>query len=173
MDNSRIWLTSDPHFYHRNIIKYCNRPFDSIEEMNEQLINNWNSLVKKQDRIFCLGDFCLGGKDKIIEIGQRLNGRKILLFGNHDSAALKTYYEAGFETVSKYPIYLREYDAVLSHEPIPKIHCTNIHGHLHKKTVNDLEEWKVLDDWVLDRYKNISVDRTNYKPILITDLFKS
>ena len=69
--------------------------------MNKVLIKNWNNTVKKEDRIFVLGDFCLSGKNKIIEIGKQLNGRKTLILGNHDSASIKTYYEAGFEAVSK------------------------------------------------------------------------
>ena len=60
--------------------------------MNQVLIKNWNNTVKKEDRIFVLGDFCLSGKNKIIEIGKQLNGRKTLILGNHDSASIKTYY---------------------------------------------------------------------------------
>lgn len=104
-DTSKIWLIADTHFNHKNIIKYCNRPFSSIEEMNETLINNWNSVVKNNDRVFMLGDFCLSGKDKIIKIGNQLNGRKTLIIGNHDSASLRVYYEAGFEMVSKHTLF--------------------------------------------------------------------
>ncbi len=167
MDNSRIFLTADTHFCHKNIIKYCNRPFSSVEEMNEILIQNWNSCVKKNDRIFVLGDFCLGGKDKVIEIGKRLNGRKTLILGNHDSCALKTYYEAGFEAVSKYPLFV--YNYLLSHEPIKPIKDTfgstqlfNIHGHLHGKPVSELEGDYGELEWFVD----VGVDSTDFKPIL-------
>lgn len=167
MDNSKIWVVSDTHFYHRNIIKYCGRPFETVEEMNEQLIKNWNSLVKKNDRLFHLGDFCLGGKSKIIEIGQQLNGRKTLILGNHDGAAQSTYCDAGFEMVSKYPIFLREYQVILSHEPIVNAKYINIHGHLHEKTVFDLEEFAHL---CTTNYLNVSIDRTDYKPVLLTGI---
>lgn len=54
-----IWFTSDLHLNHSKIIEYCNRPFSNIEEMNEMLINNWNSVVKPKDIVFCLGDIAL------------------------------------------------------------------------------------------------------------------
>lgn len=73
------YFTSDTHFSHTNIIKYCNRPFKSVEEMDEVLIANWNSVVKKTDQVFHLGDFGYNYK-----IAQRLNGHKHLIWGNHD-----------------------------------------------------------------------------------------
>lgn len=102
----KIWFIADSHFSHKNVIDYCNRPFCSVEEMNGALIHNWNKIVKNNDRVFMLGDFALCGKDKIIEIGQQLNGRKILIMGNHEGASLSTYYNAGFEMVSRFPLFL-------------------------------------------------------------------
>lgn len=119
-DNSKIFVISDLHLDHRNIIKYCNRPFKDVNEMNEILINNWNRVVTDNDRIFCLGDFCLSGKNKIIELGNRLKGRKTLILGNHEHASLKTYYMAGFEIVSKYPILLNDI-FILSHRPLKNL----------------------------------------------------
>ena len=94
---SKVWFTSDPHFYHKNVIEYCNRPFDSVEEMNETLIKNWNDRVKKNDTIYILGDFCFGTKEQCIEILNRLNGQKFLIYGNHDarlrSGAFAKYFQ--------------------------------------------------------------------------------
>ena len=88
------WWTADCHFNHANIIKYCGRPFKSVEQMNEVLIRNWNSRVKEGDIVFHVGDFCFrnskGGKVgeglpvKSIEIEKKLNGKIIHVKGNHD-----------------------------------------------------------------------------------------
>lgn len=126
--------------------------------MNQILINNWNSVVKNSDRVFMLGDFCLAGKDKIIEIGNQLNGRKTLILGNHDGASLKTYYEAGFEMVSKYPILLEDF-IILSHEPKflgDNNLFFNIYGHVHNDT-----KYK---DYTSNSFC-ASAERINYIPI--------
>jgi calcineurin-like phosphoesterase family protein len=78
-----IWFVSDLHFFHNNVIKYCDRPFDTVELMNEILINNWNQVVSPEDSIYCLGDFSLAFRP--IELyTSRLNGTKYLVPGNHD-----------------------------------------------------------------------------------------
>lgn len=127
------FFAGDMHLGHRNIIKYCNRPFKSVEEMNETLIDNWNKVINKFDTVIVNGDFSLVGKDKCIEFGQRLKGRKILVLGNHDSCSLKTYYEAGFEIVSKYPIVFDNF-AIVSHQPLfvnENSPYGNIYAHVH------------------------------------------
>jgi calcineurin-like phosphoesterase family protein len=77
-----IWFTSDPHYGHANIIKYCDRPFADAQEMDEALIANYNALVKPEDSVYFLGDFCFS-KDPN-RVFQRLNGKKHLILGNHD-----------------------------------------------------------------------------------------
>ena len=139
--------------------------------MNQVLIKNWNNTVKKEDRIFVLGDFCLSGKNKIIEIGKQLNGRKTLILGNHDSASIKTYYEAGFEAVSKYPIFLKGF--LLSHEPIPDCRFINIHGHIHNKYIKEID-YLYLDKMpeLKELYYNVGVDMNNFKPVSFKDIRK-
>lgn len=154
----KVFLIGDPHFYHKNIIDYCNRPFSSVDEMNEYLVKRWNSVVSKGDVVICLGDFALGSKDKIIEIGQRLNGRKYLILGNHDQASINTYYEAGFEFVSRFPIL---YDGffILSHEPQfvqENGPYANVFAHVH----ND-PNYKDVSP----RGFCVSAERINYTPI--------
>ena len=80
----KIFITSDNHFNHKNIIKYCDRPFDSVEEMNEAMIERWNETVSKDDVVLHLGDFCKGNVWMIKQIRERLNGTIILIIGNHD-----------------------------------------------------------------------------------------
>ena len=70
-----IWFTSDTHFGHGNIIKSCNRPFASIEEMDQTIIENWNKLIKPQDEVFHLGDFSYGDASSIESVLKKLNGK--------------------------------------------------------------------------------------------------
>lgn len=79
-----IWFTSDTHWWHKHIIDYCKRPWGSVEEMNEGLIERWNSRIKPKDHVYHLGDFAFSGKTKVFDILQRLNGIKHLVKGNHD-----------------------------------------------------------------------------------------
>lgn len=78
-----IFFTSDPHYWHANVIKYCDRPFKDVEEMNEKLVYNWNSVVTENDTVYVLGDFSFAGRS--VEIyTHRLLGEKVLVPGNHD-----------------------------------------------------------------------------------------
>lgn len=84
-NKDKLFFTADNHFYHENIIKYCNRPFDDVEEMNEALIYNWNNTIKKDDDVIIGGDFIHSGNLQIVHaLLDRLNGDKWLTFGNHD-----------------------------------------------------------------------------------------
>lgn len=153
-----IWVIADTHFFHSNIIKYCNRPFRDKYEMNEALIANWNKVVGKQDPVFMLGDFALSGKDNVINIGKRLNGKKTLIMGNHDSCSLNTYHEAGFEYVSKYPIIYNDF-IIMSHEPLftnTNFPFFNIYGHVH----DDIN----FKDFTHNSFC-ASAERINYTPI--------
>lgn len=83
-----IFFTSDHHFYHNNIIEYCNRPFSSVTEMNAEMISRWNNTVKQSDIVYHLGDFSLGSKEHVKEILDSLNGRIFFIQGNHDGSWL-------------------------------------------------------------------------------------
>ena len=86
MNLSKTFVTSDTHYGHSKVIKYSNRPFKDVDEMNEVLISNWNSLVSDKDLIFHLGDFAFGEPGKYLK---RLRGKIIFLPGNHDIQLLK------------------------------------------------------------------------------------
>ena len=107
----RIWLTSDSHFGHKNIIEYSKRPFVSVEEMTEKLIANWNSVVQPEDEIYHLGDIFLCKKPEAEAILKRLQGKIHLIRGNHDKTAEQL--ESSFVWVKDYH-YLKVPDA--SHE---------------------------------------------------------
>lgn len=156
---NKMWLIGDLHFGHKKIIEYCNRPFSDVEEMNKTLISNWNSVVGKNDEVIAVGDFALMSKDNIIDIGRQLKGRKTLILGNHDQASIQTYYEAGFEFVSKYPIVKDEF-AIISHEPLftnTTSPYVNIFAHVH-----DNENFKSVSCCGCC----VSAERINYTPIL-------
>lgn len=78
------FFTSDLHLGHQNIIKYCSRPFGSVEEMNETLISNYNEMVSESDWVYFLGDICMGKIAETLPLVSRLNGKKVLIAGNHD-----------------------------------------------------------------------------------------
>lgn len=161
---NRTFFIADTHFKHKNILKYCDRPFPNINEHDKTLIQNWNKTVSKGDLVFMLGDFCLSGKDTIAQFGQQLNGRKVLVLGNHDGASMTTYYNAGFEHVSKWPIIYEGF--ILSHEPQAFLGgFLNIHGHIHNNDYNE----SILDD---RNYFNVSVENIEYKPIIFTDILE-
>ena len=83
------YISADCHFSHWNIIKYCNRPFKSVGEMNDTIIKNFNSVIKPDDIFYNLGDFCMGDKyDYIASLINRLNGRKVFIRGNHDKVKI-------------------------------------------------------------------------------------
>ena len=84
-DTEKWYFTSDPHFYHENIIKYCNRPFAGVIHQNEELINNWNNKVPVDGKVVVAGDFILTGRiNLVISVIKRLNGMIYWVLGNHD-----------------------------------------------------------------------------------------
>jgi calcineurin-like phosphoesterase family protein len=81
----RVWFTSDLHLGHQNIIKYCNRPWATVEEMNPEIIARWNAVVQPDDEVIVLGDVALGKIRETLPLCKQLNGRlKTLIYGNHD-----------------------------------------------------------------------------------------
>ncbi|MBP3886841.1 MAG: metallophosphoesterase, partial [Cellulosilyticum sp.] len=98
-----IWVTSDTHFDHKNIIKYCNRPFRTVDEMNNAIWQNWNSVVDVDDIVYHLGDFALGPSDGYIRRVNNLlgvlNGKIYLVKGNHDRKVNQLNFEAVFNGI--------------------------------------------------------------------------
>ena len=164
------YVISDTHFYHENVIRYSNRPYSSVEEMNEALIANWNSVVRSEDVIICLGDFALGKKEDIPGIVVRLNGVKILVRGNHDRS--KGFYEkAGFNFVCNDMEYTplsgrNNRPIIFSHHPRlgMSVDEVNIHGHIHEKELDETFDHS--------RYFNASVENINYTPIDLQEIIK-
>jgi calcineurin-like phosphoesterase family protein len=159
------FLTSDTHFFHENVIEFCNRPYGSVEQMNEALIKNWNSVVGPVDDVWFLGDFSFGKIGPTEGILYRLNGIKHLIMGNHDRKGRCADLEWGRHFSSVHDYYLLHTDnakAVLCHFPFASWErgYYNFHGHLHTTPGQMFSKWKQHD---------VGVDNNNYTPILFQD----
>lgn len=169
--NSKIYVISDHHFYHSNIINYERPQFSDVLQMNEHIINSHNSVVNDNDIVIFLGDFSFK-KVAIKDILSRMNGHKYLLLGNHDKEDLtKSYGKLGFEGIFTNPVRLN--GDFLSHQPLSlddtdmpvnfKILVkefnssdgTNYHGHIHTADVGTKP------------FVNVCCEARNYKPLLI------
>lgn len=161
-----IYFISDTHFNHENIIKYCNRPFNNSIDMNEAIINNYNSTIKDDDTVYHLGDFAFGSKEELINLRSRLKGNVYLIRGNHDMKGSMFYESVGFNVLVNAPIRLDEHKLILSHRPlsdnqIPQGYI-NVHGHIHNKLLND--EYP-SNEYSKSKHFNVSVDANNFKPV--------
>lgn len=164
------FLTSDPHFGHRNVIKYCKRPYapvyemeseeismESVQRMNEDLIARWNSVVKPGDRVIVLGDFSLG-KQWVTDVVPRLNGEKELIAGNHDwvhpihykkpekgEKMRKLYYEAGFKSIAL------EGKLEIAGQTVNLHHMPYAQGGDHTEAGERFTKWRLEDNglWLL------------------------
>ena len=172
-----VFVIGDCHFWHSNIIKYCNRPwwkkdesgFDipDVEKMNEEMIKIWNSVITSDNQtVYVNGDFCFGNRVKVKEIFDRLNGRKRIVLGNHDRCKFKDYYEIGFDRVYDKPILLDNF-CILSHEPLQWVKggdvYMNVYAHVHTQ--------EMYKDYTSNSFCT-SAERLNYKPIRFTEIFK-
>jgi len=119
-----VFFTSDHHFNHKNIIKYCNRPFSSVEEMDNTMIKNWNSVVKPSDIVYHLGDFCLSGDYETEQYFRKLNGLVYVLTNkdHHDKRWLK-HYDSGYPMKTKHgqSVYLVNSIETLKFPKLPPI----------------------------------------------------
>lgn len=168
-----VYFISDTHFGHKNIIEYANRPFSSVEEMDETMVTRWNAKVKPQDEVYHLGDFSFYDGRKVFH---RLNGRKHLIVGNHDNektlqlpwASAPRHYKVinvnipiG-ETVDTHRV-------VLFHYPIEewagqfKNRALHLFGHVHGKPLKPCE---------FTRF-DMSVECWNYTPVTLEEILES
>jgi len=157
-----IFYTADQHYCHNNIIKYTNRPFSSVGEMNNVLIKKYNARVSSRDVCYHLGDFAMASFPRWKEICSALNGYKILIKGSHDKNAKKMK-EVGFNEVhNQLEVDLGEHGIwLLNHEPVKtpkKLLCAHIH-----------EKWRRLGKFVI----NVGVDVWNYEPVTIEELLQA
>lgn len=167
----KIWVISDTHFNHKNILNFKNdadvktRPeFNDLDHMNEIIIDNWNNTVHPDDIVYHLGDVYFGSNEKADLILKRLNGAKRLILGNHDDPKAKPILN-NFQKIMLWRHFqLDGKRIILSHMPLhPSAfgkYEYNFHGHIHQ------------NESPSKAHINVCVEKTNYTPVLLTDLIK-
>ena len=124
----KTWFTADLHLGHQNIIRYCDRPYRTVAEMNEDLVARWNERVAPEDTVWVLGDVAMGQIATNLPLARRLRGTKHLVAGNHDrcwagygkkaAQATAMYRNAGFETIrTTHELELAGRRVLLNHFP--------------------------------------------------------
>lgn len=182
-DGSKIFFTSDTHWGHNSIIKFCDRPFKNIEKMNEKLIENWNKKVPKDGLVFHLGDFAWGGGyNEWKNVRERLNGNIILIKGNHDLKNLSEKAEKELFKHSTWQMFIEVEGRkiLLNHYPFlcyagiyrdSKNLVYSLHGHVHLKKENPRgEDIKRVLKYEFPTQYDVGVDFNDYSPISWLDL---
>ncbi len=154
-----IWFTSDNHFGHANIIRFCNRPFKHVSEMNEKLISNWNEIIRPNDEVYHMGDFSFERHADVT--AKRLMGRKHLIRGNHDKERNLKIIAPHFEWIKDYyDLRVGKQRFILFHYPIRNWHhcysgTIHLFGHSHGGTPD------------YGRSTDVGVDCWDYTPVHI------
>jgi len=161
----KVWVWSDQHFFHKNIIEFSDRPYDSVEQMNEYLIANYNDYVGENDICIWVGDVGFKGNSFINELLDQCNGYKILIVGNHDFNGKKLRNLNFDETHLIYTIDYPDVSMVFTHYPMYNIPWpwVNIHGHLHAYPNPDSGHLLHI---------NVNCEVQEYKPRLLEDIAK-
>lgn len=168
------FFIADCHFGHKNVIKYCNRPYLSIEDMDEDLIYKWNKKVHKNDKVYIIGDLFYFKIDNATSILDRLKGKLILIRGNHDDFFLKKInVNKYFENIFLYEeISLRENKLTLCHYPMyswknsRKQNSYLVFGHVHNNKDMFWFDYYCQNEKAL----NAGVDINNFEPVSFDEL---
>ena len=178
-----VFLVSDTHFGHNGVCHFMRsdgetklRPWDTADEMDEEMVRRWNDTVRPNDKVYHLGDVVINRK--ALGIMRRLNGDKVLIRGNHDIFR-DDEYRQHFRELRAYHVMN---GMILSHIPVHEASLgrfgVNIHGHLHSNRVVkprgiDAKTGATLySDEIDPRYHNVSVEQTDFAPILFEDVIK-
>lgn len=172
INEQNVFFTSDPHFCHKNIIEYCNRPFKDVDEMNATLIENWNRIITDNDIVFLGGDFCFSGIKTWCYLLDRLNGKKYLTIGNHDknipeSKFLDIQHRFDIRIIGDEEISFEGQRITVDHYPLISWFQShrgswNLHGHVHGGLVNS--------DITTPNQLDIGVDVHNFTPLSYEDV---
>lgn len=166
-----IWFTSDTHFFHESIIRFCRRPFSDVQEMNEELIRRWNRTVPPDGIVFHLGDVCMGKARNWESVLPRLNGRINLILGNHDMKHVNQGFMGRFEFVTQQmSINVEGQSILLNHNPFlcyggAYRNTWQLFGHVHSGPFQN----KGLDiprlEMLFPLQYDVGVDNNDYRPV--------
>lgn len=181
-DPDKLFFTSDTHLAHFNICKYCHRPFESRSEMDRALIDNWNSVVPEDGIVVHCGDFMLNHKqdtEAYLKYTRKLNGRILLLRGNHDLIPICTVPQGNLiAVVDKAFIFVDGVKIYAEHYPCTAFNGDfQVFGHIH--TLSDGTCYGIDGDVPGRLRKNqydVGVDQNNYRPISywqLCDIFRN
>ena len=170
-----IYFVSDLHFGHSDIIKFCNRPYRSVQEMDEALTVNWNSVVKKDDTVFDLGDFAFAPDWRWKELLGKLNGHHILIIGNHDCSEYPgdSVMELFERVETEMLLEIDEHQVYLNHFPFlcyagsyrnAGTATIQLFGHVHSgPRVGGKDKDRLA--WLFPNQYDVGVDNNNYMPV--------
>ena len=168
-----IYFSSDLHFYHKNIIEYCNRPFVNVDEMNQTIISNFRNVVTDNDLLILVGDISFGNEDETYYAISHLPGTKILVRGNHDkvideSSKIQSLFHRIANLYEFYDKPTKSY-FVACHYPMfhwNKSHkgSYHVHGHNHGNIKKYPFEGRLMD---------IGVDTNKFMPYSLDDVIKN
>lgn len=175
---AKIFFTSDLHFGHKNVIRYDNRPFLSVEEMDAEIVRRWNAKVAPGDIVYILGDVSWHNDAKTLEILNSLNGRKTLILGNHDRVSGKI--KECFDEVTNYKEITLDGDKhiVLCHYPIVFFNKHHYGSYMFYGHVHNSHEWQMTQNY---RYEleqldikcnmyNVGTMVHNYEPVTFEEI---
>lgn len=161
----KTFVAADHHMFHGNAVNFTDRsgvktrPWDTVEQMSEDIITRHNAVVRPTDMVYFLGDVLFNRKIDP-SVLNRFNGKKILVLGNHDNLDAREYLEV-FQRVTA---YASVYNILLSHMPVhescKRHYIGNVHGHLHEEFIKD--------PW----YRCVSMEQINFTPIDIEIILK-
>jgi calcineurin-like phosphoesterase family protein len=173
MNLQKLWFYSDPHFFHHNIIRYANRPYQNVEDMNQDLILKLNSKVGKNDKVIFVGDMFFFKRNKediqkCLDIFHALNGNhKTLIIENHDKSSFFLPYDMSVKSLT---INIQNEEVLINHypyRPTDRPEMTRrpldegkflVHGHSHNKV-------KVKNKMI-----NVCCDSWDYFPISLEEI---
>ncbi len=167
----KVWFTSDTHFGHENIIRYCNRPFRNAEEMNAELIRRWRETVPEDGIVFHLGDFAHGDGRLWNDILSVLPGRKYLILGNHDMMQREQKFMQWFEHVTQQmTIRVGGQSIILNHNPFLTYggcyrNTWQLFGHVHSGPLSDKGKDLTRLQVLFPRQYDVGVDNNDYRPV--------